>query len=117
MNVSIERFALNLLADVAFLLLGLYVFFFNRKQSSAYFKAVVWTSIVFIGTQCFVFPYRTETGLMRVLEAIEGAVVFGLLIALGSTGMWGSELFASFVRLFIENSIKAWYYYINERHF
>ena len=81
-NFSLERFALNLLANVAFLLLGLYVFFFNRKQSSACFKAVVWTSIVFIGTQCFVFPYRTETGLMRVLEAIEGAAVFGLFIAL-----------------------------------
>lgn len=78
-NFSLECFELNLLADIVFLLLGLYVFFFNHKESSACFKAVVWTSIVFIGTQCFVFSYRTEIGLMIV---IEGAVVFGLLIAL-----------------------------------
>lgn len=79
-NFSLERFVINLFCDAVFLLLVLYALFFNRKKSPVYFKTIVWTAIVFIGIQCFVFPYRVEISLMKILESIEGAAVFALLI-------------------------------------
>jgi hypothetical protein len=43
---------------------------------------VLWAFIALVAVQCFVFPYGAEHELMRIIEALEGAVVFGLLTAL-----------------------------------
>ena len=80
-SFSYERLIVNIFYAIAFLALSLYTLFCQRKENSAFLKGVICAYIALIAVQCFVFPYGTENVLLRIFEALEGAVVFGLLIA------------------------------------
>lgn len=79
-NFSLERFIINIFCDIAFLLLLVYVLFYSRRPEDRYFRIAVLAALIFIGVQCFIFPYRRDTGLFSILEKVEGAAVFFLLI-------------------------------------
>ncbi len=83
-NVSFSyvRFVLNLFYVLAFLAVAIYTFAYKNKGDDRYFRCVIWAYNALIALQCFVFPYETENEIMRIVEALEGAVVFGFLIAL-----------------------------------
>ena len=81
-NFSYVRFVLNLFYVLAFLAVTIYTFVYKIKGDDRYFRCVIWAYIALIALQCFVFPYDTENEIMRIIEALEGAVVFGFLIAL-----------------------------------
>ena len=80
-NFSYVRLVLNVFYGIAFLAVSIYTLFMKYRKNDRDLKLVVVSYIVLIGLQCFVFPYGTENEILRVFEAIEGAVVFGLLIA------------------------------------
>ena len=80
-HFSLERLVADIFCDIAFLVLIIYILFYNRKEEG-YFKIVLWAAINFIGVQSFVVPYRSEFSLMKIFETIEGAVVYGILIAM-----------------------------------
>lgn len=80
-NFSYVRVVLNLFYGIAFLSVSIYTLFMKYRKNDRDLKLVVVSYILLIGLQCFVFPYGTENELLRIFEAIEGAVVFGLLIA------------------------------------
>ena len=81
-NFSYERLAVNIFYCIAFLAIAVYTLFNRFKERAVYLKGVIWADIVLIAVQCFAFPYGTENEFLRVFESIEGAVVFGLLVAL-----------------------------------
>ena len=81
-NFSYVRFVLNVFYALAFLAVTVYTFVYKDRADDRYFRCVVWSYITLTALQCFVFPYGTENEIMRILEAVEGAVVFGSLIAL-----------------------------------
>ena len=81
-NFSYVRFVLNIFYALTFLAVTVYTFAFKNKGDDRYFRFIIWAYIALIALQCFVFPYETENEIMRIIEAIEGAVVFGFLIAL-----------------------------------
>lgn len=79
-NFSAVRLVLDIFYDLAFLSLALYVLFNINKDRTVFFSVVVWVCVCLIAVQCFVFPYETELELLRILEAVEGVVVFSLLL-------------------------------------
>ena len=81
-NFSYERLVLDFFYAAAFLALSIYTLATKHKEDSRYFKGIIWTFIALIAAQCFVFPYGTENIFLRIFESVEGAVVFGLLIAI-----------------------------------
>lgn len=81
-SFSLERIAVNVFYLIAFLAIAVYVLFNEFKKDAVYFKGVIWAYLVLIVVQCFVFPYGTEERLLQIFEDVEGAVIFGLLIAL-----------------------------------
>ena len=81
-NFSYVRFVVNIFYVLAFLAVTIYTFIYKNKGEDRYFRCMVWAFIALTSVQCFVFPYETENEIMRVVEAAEGAVVFGFLIAL-----------------------------------
>lgn len=72
----------NIFYIISFLALTIYVHFYRFKEEAIYFKGVIWAYLVLVIVQCFVFPYGTEDRLLQIFENVEGAVIFGLLIAL-----------------------------------
>ena len=80
-NFSYVRAILNTLYAIAFLGITVYTLFTKHRKKDKDLKGVIFTYIVLIGVQCFVFPYGKESEILRIFEAAEGAVVFGLLIA------------------------------------
>ena len=81
-NFSYVRFVLNVFYGLAFLAVTVYTFVHKNRGEDRYFRCMVWSFIALTAVQCFVFPYGTENEMMRIIEAMEGAVVFGVLIAL-----------------------------------
>lgn len=81
-SFSIERLVADIFCDIAYLMLTIYILFYNRKKEEGYFKVVIWAAIGFIAIQSFVVPYRNEFSAMKIFETIEGAVVYGILIAM-----------------------------------
>ena len=81
-NFSYVRLVLNVLYALAFLAVTIYTFVYKKKDDDRYFRCVLWSFIALIAVQCFVFPYGTENEILRIIEALEGAVVFGFLITL-----------------------------------
>ena len=79
---SYVRFVLNIFYALAFLMVTVYTFILRSRLKDRYFTYVIWSYIALIAMQCFVFPYGTEIEILRIVEALEGAAVFGLLIAL-----------------------------------
>ena len=80
-SFSLERVVVNIFYIIAFLAIAAYVLFNEFKEGAAYLKGVVWAYLALILVQCFVFPYGTEDWVLKVFESVEGAVVFGLLVA------------------------------------
>ena len=81
-NFSYVRFVLNIAYAMVFSAVAVYTFAYKNKGEDRYFRCIVWAYIVLTALQCFVFPYETENEIMRIIEAVEGAAVFGFLIAL-----------------------------------
>ena len=81
-NFSYVRLILNIVYAAAFLTLTINVLFNRYKESSSYFKSILFAYIVLIVLQCFVFPYESQDVVLRIFETLEGAVVFGLLVAI-----------------------------------
>ena len=79
-NFSAVRVVLDCFYDLAFLMLTTYTLFFNDRENDNWFRAVIWSGILLIAVQCFVYPYGAESEALRIIEALEGAAVFGLLI-------------------------------------
>ena len=80
-SFSYVRLVLNIFYGIAFLAVSIYTLLMKYRKNVRDLKLVLITYILLIGLQCFVFPYGTENELLRIFEAVEGAVVFGLLIA------------------------------------
>lgn len=80
-SFSYVRLILNVFYGIAFLSVSVYTLFTKFRKNDRDLKAVVFSYVLLIGVQCFVFPYGSENELLRIFEALEGAVVFGLLIA------------------------------------
>ena len=80
-NFSSVRFTLNIFYSIAFLSIGVYTLLAKHRKNDKDLKAVIFAFIVLIAVQCFVFPYETKLVFWRIFESVEGAVVFGLLIA------------------------------------
>ncbi len=80
-NFSPVRFTLNIFYTLAFLSIGIYTLFTKHRKHDNDLKAVIFAFIALIAVQCFVFPYETELEFWQIFESVEGAVVFGLLIA------------------------------------
>lgn len=80
-HFSLERAVVNLFYVLAFLAIAVYALFNRFKEDEVYFKGVIWAYLVLIIVQCFVFPYGTEERLLQIFEDVEGALIFGLLIA------------------------------------
>ena len=81
-NFSYVRFAVNVFYALAFSAVAVYTFVCKNKGEDRHFRGVIWSFIALTAVQCFVFPYETENEIMRIIEAAEGAAVFGFLIAL-----------------------------------
>ena len=81
-NFSPVRFILNVIYGIAFSAISIYTLFNKYKRDGKYLKTVIGAFILLFGVQCFVFPYETEQELLRIFGALEGAVVYGLLIAI-----------------------------------
>ena len=81
-HFSLERLVADIFCDIAYLLLIVYLLFYNRKEEEGYFKVVLWAAINYIGVQSFVVPYRSGISVMKIFETIEGAAVYGILIAM-----------------------------------
>lgn len=81
-NFSPVRFILNVIYVIAFSAISIYTLFTKYKRDGKYLKTVIGAFILLFGVQCFVFPYETEQELLRIFGALEGAVVYGLLIAI-----------------------------------
>ena len=100
-SFSYERLIVNIFYALAFLALAIYTLFFQQNKESVYFKSVICAYILLIAVQCFVFPYGTEDILIRIFETLEGAVVFGLLVAslfkLEDTSFTGASFLAATV--------------------
>ena len=80
-NFSYVRVTVNIFYWLAFLSIGIYTLFNKHRNNDKDLKAVIFSFILLMGVQCFVFPYETEIEFWRIFESVEGAVVFGLLIA------------------------------------
>ena len=81
-SFSLERLVVNIFYIISFLAIAVYGLVNRFKKDAIYLKGVIWAYLVLILVQCFVFPYRTEDRLLQIFEGVEGAVIFGLLIAL-----------------------------------
>ena len=81
-NFSLMRLILDICYALAFLAITIYTLFLRHKENSWYFKSIICAFLLLIVLQCFVFPYGTEDIVLRIFEYVEGAVVFGLLIAI-----------------------------------
>ena len=81
-NFSYVRFVVNVFYGLAFFAVMVYTFVYKNRGEDRYYRCMVWSLIALTAIQCFVFPYETENEIMRIIEAVEGAVVFGFLIAL-----------------------------------
>lgn len=80
-NFSYVRLILNVFYGIAFLAVSIYTLFTKYRNNDRDLKAVILSYVLLTGVQCFVFPYGSEIEILRIFEAVEGAVVFGLLIA------------------------------------
>ena len=79
-NFSYIKFVLNVFYGMAFLAISIFTLFTKHRNDDRDIKAVIISFIVLIALQFFVFPYGTENEFLRIFEAIEGAVVFAILI-------------------------------------
>ena len=81
-NFSAVRLILNLFYGITFLALSAFALSDLHRKKQLHIQIIVCACAALIAAQCFVFPYETENELKRIIEAIEGVVVFTLLLLL-----------------------------------
>lgn len=80
-NFSYVRLILDVFYIIAFTAISVYTLFYKFKNDIRHLRCVIYAYILLIVAQCFVFPYPSETELLRIFESLEGALVYGLLVA------------------------------------
>lgn len=81
-NFSAVRFFLNIFYALAFLSLTAFALSDLKQKKQKHVQMIVCFCAALIAVQCFVFPYDAENEFIRICEAVEGIVVFTMLIIL-----------------------------------
>ena len=81
-NFSAVRFFLNIFYALAFLSLTAFALSDLKQKKQKHIQMIVCFCAALIAVQCFVFPYDAENEFIRICEAVEGIVVFTMLIIL-----------------------------------
>ena len=81
-NFSAVRFFLNIFYALVFLSLTAFGLSGLHQKKQKHIQMIVCFSAALIAVQCFVFPYDAENEFIRICEAVEGIVVFTMLIIL-----------------------------------
>ncbi len=81
-DFSSVRLVLNLFYALAFLSLTAFALSDLERRRQKHMQIIICCCAALIAVQCFVFPYDAETELLRICEAVEGIVVFTMLIIL-----------------------------------
>ena len=76
------RMVLNIFYSLAFLSLGAFALSNLQRKKKMHLQIIVCACAALIAVQCFVFPYGAENEVKRICEAVEGIVVFTLLLRL-----------------------------------
>jgi hypothetical protein len=79
-NFSAVRVVLNIFYGLTFLSLTVFAMTDLESKKKAQMLAIVYACAALIAVQCFVFPYGSGTEAKRILEAVEGIIVFALLL-------------------------------------
>ena len=81
-NFSAVRFFLNIFYALTFLSLTAFALSDLKQKKQKHVQMIVCFCAALIAVQCFVFPYDAENEFIRICEAVEGIVVFTMLIIL-----------------------------------
>ena len=81
-NFSSVRLFLNIFYALAFLSLTAFALSDLQRKKQKDIQIILCCCAALIAAQCFVFPYDAETEFLRICEAVEGIVVFTMLILL-----------------------------------
>ena len=81
-NFSAVRFFLNIFYALTFLSLTAFALSNLKQKQQKHIQMIVCFCAALIAVQCFVFPYDAENEFIRICEAVEGIVVFTMLIIL-----------------------------------
>ena len=81
-NFSAVRFFLNIFYALAFLSMTAFGLSDLKQRKQKHIQMIVCFCAALIAVQCFVFPYDAENEFIRICEAVEGIVVFTMLIFL-----------------------------------
>ena len=81
-SFSYVRLFLNVFYALAFLSLTAFALSGLQQKKQKQIQIIVCCCAALIAAQCFIFPYGAETEVLRICEAVEGIVVFTLLILL-----------------------------------
>ena len=81
-NFSAVRFFLNIFYALTFLSLTAFALSDLKQKKQKHVQMIVCFCAALIAVQCFVFPYDAENEFIRICEAVEGIVVFTMLIVL-----------------------------------
>ena len=81
-DFSPVRLFLNIFYALVFLSLTAFALSDLQRKKQKHIQIIVCCCAALIAVQCFVFPYGAETEFIRICEAVEGTVVFTLLITL-----------------------------------
>ena len=81
-SFSSVRLFLNIFYGLAFLSLSVFALSNLRMKKPTHMQMIVSACAALIAVQCFVFPYGPESEIKRICEAVEGIIVFTLLVLL-----------------------------------
>lgn len=81
-NFSAVRMFLNIFYALTFLSMTAFALSDLQKKRKKHIQMIVCFCAALITVQCFVFPYDAKTEIVRIFEAVEGIVVFAMLIML-----------------------------------
>ena len=76
------RLFLNIIYSLTFLSLSAFALSNLRMKKQIHMQIIVSTCAALIAAQCFVFPYGSASEIKRICEAVEGIIVFTMLILL-----------------------------------
>ena len=79
-SFSAVRVFLNIFYSLAFLSLSAFALSNLRIKKRVHMQIIVSTCAALIAVQCFIFPYGSASEVKRICEAVEGIIVFTLLV-------------------------------------
>ena len=79
-SFSAVRVFLNIFYSLAFLSLSAFALSNLRMKKRVHMQIIVSTCAALIAVQCFIFPYGSAGEVKRICEAVEGIIVFTLLV-------------------------------------